>query len=226
MAQKPNNRKKIDLSIVNSEMTTKIPEDFTEFCITNNLKLPSINTGNGKALIAMLNTPDYYWDRENCNKFCKKFNIDSKDSIQLFNKKEQDGFKMIGLRGKYGIKYPYEISNKKAMRKNFSYNGTESDKKKEIDNIKEHIKSNYIDIPYNEWQNGHKNPDTADSSNENFVLQPPIQGRYRDRYIFLDTLTRIPTPKELSKLIKKGESPYTNDQLKNIRDMLIELNLD
>ena len=46
-----------------------------------------------------------------------------------------------------------------------------------------------------------------------------------DDYIFIDTLTKIPTPKKFKKMIDKGESPYTPTQLIEIRDYLISLNL-
>ena len=102
---------------------------------------------------------------------------------------------MIGKRGIYAIKYPYEVSNKKAMRQNFVYDGSEEKKNEEINKIKQNIKEDYIDIPNNKWQLGHKNPDTTDSTNKNLVLQPPIQAKYRDDYIFIDTLSlRHPHP--------------------------------
>ena len=218
--------KRIDLTIVTNETISTFPQDFREFAEKNGLsKALKTTSSNGKALAALVNTREYYWTPPDCEEFCKKFNIKSRDSIQLFNKKPQDGFEMIGKRGRYAIKYPYEVSNKKAMRLNFVYDGSEQQKNEEINNIKQHIKSNYIDISNNEWQLGHKNPDTTDSTNKNLVLQPPIQAKYRDDYIFIDTLTKIPTPKKLKKLIDQGESPYTKEQLRYLRDILINLNL-
>ena len=218
--------KRIDLTIVTNAMISTFPQDFTDFAKKNGLsKALNITSANGKALAALVNTREYYWTPPDCEEFCKKFSIKSRDSIQLFNKKPQDGFEMIGKRGIYAIKYPYEVSNKKAMRQNFVYDGSEEKKNEEINNIKQHIKSNYIDIPNNKWQLGHKNPDTTDSTNKNLVLQPPIQAKYRDDYIFIDTLTKIPTPKKLKKLINQGESPYTKQQLRYLRDILINLNL-
>ena len=58
----------------------------------------------------------------------------------------------------------------------------------EIDKIKSSIKSDYIDISNSLWQLGHKNPNSSDNTSNNLVLQPPIQGKYRDNYIFIDTL--------------------------------------
>jgi hypothetical protein len=56
----------------------------------------------------------------------------------------------------------------------------------EINKIKSTIKADYIDVSNDLWQLGHKNPDSTDNSNKNLVLQPPIQGKYRDNYIFID----------------------------------------
>tara|TARA_X000000368_G_scaffold393864_1_gene359912 strand:- start:229 stop:900 length:672 start_codon:yes stop_codon:yes gene_type:complete len=218
--------KRIDLTIVTNETISTFPQDFTEFAEKNGLsKALNNKSANGKALAALVNTREYYWTPPDCEEFCKKFNIKSRDSIQLFNKKPQDGFEMIGKRGRYAIKYPYEVSNKKAMRLNFVYDGSEEQKNKRINKIKQNIKEDYIDISNNKWQLGHKNPDTTDSTNKNLVLQPPIQAKYRDDYIFIDTLTKIPTPKKLKKLIDQGESPYTKEQLRYLRDILINLNL-
>ena len=110
------------------------------------------------------------------------------------------------------------------MRKNFKFDGTKEEKNKEISKIKDNIKSNYIDIPNSEWQLGHKNPDSTDNSNNNMVLQPPIQAKYRDNYIFIDTLTKIPTPKKLKKLIKKKEIQFTNEQISEYISIFQELN--
>ena len=86
------------------------------------------------------------------------------------------------------------------MRAGFVWNGTEEQKNIEIENIKAHIQGNYCDVPNKDWQLGHKNPDSGDNSSSNLVLQPPIQAKYRDNYVFLNTLTKMPTPKKFEKL--------------------------
>ena len=86
-------------------------------------------------------------------------------------------------------------------------------KKNEIDKIKSTIKSDYIDVPNALWQLGHKNPGSTDNSNENLVLQPPIQGKYRDNYIFIDTLTKFPMPNKLEIMIEKKEIEFTAEQI-------------
>lgn len=59
----------------------------------------------------------------------------------------------------------------------------------------------------------------------NLVLQPPIQAKYRDKYIFLDTLTKIPTPKTFKEMNEANQLPYTKEQLKNLREYLNSLDL-
>ena len=200
------------------------PEDFNKFCRDNHLKPPKVDTGNGKALSIMLNNPNCYLTRKECDEVTLKFNIDTSDSIQLFNKHEQWGLKCSDVRGKYYVEYPYKITNKPKMRKNFKYDGTEESKNSEINNIKSHIMSNYIDVPNDKWQLGHKNPDIEDNTNNNLVLQPPIQAKYRDNFIFMDTLTKTPTPKYLIQMIE-DKSPYSKEQLKSLKDYFTTLEL-
>jgi hypothetical protein len=76
-----------------SELPLKYPDEFNEFCQMNELKPPNITTGKGKALSVMLENKNKYWDRDTCDKFVEKFNIKTKDSIQLFNKQSQWGIK-------------------------------------------------------------------------------------------------------------------------------------
>ena len=84
-------------------------------------------------------------------------------------------------------------------------------------------KTDYIDIPNHLWQLGHKNPDSIDNSNKNLILQPPIQGKYRDNYIFIDTLTKIPTPKILDKMIHNKEIEFTKYQISKYLDIFTKL---
>ena len=217
---------RINMTEVTPKMILSYPDEFKQFVIRNNLKLPNISSGNGKALAAMLNNKWKFWQADDCNAFCKLFNIQSRDPLQLFNKKAQNGFASCKEKGKNYICYPYRVSNKWSMRQDFKYDGTEEDKNKEINKIKKNILEDYVNQPNESWQLGHKNPFSSDSSSANLVLQPPIQSKYRDRYIFIDTLTRIPAPDELFKLIKNGKSPFTNAQLRELRDGLKQVNLD
>jgi hypothetical protein len=208
------------------KLSAEYPQEFIDFCTQHILTPPKITTGNGKALSVMLENANFYWDREVCDAFVKKFDIPTRDSIQLFNKHEQWGIKTSTERGKNYIVYPYELSNKHKMRKDFKYNGTEQEKNAEIDKIKSTIATDYVHVPNNEWQLGHKNPESEDNSNENLVLQPPIQAKYRDNYIFLDTLTKIPTPKTIIKLYQQEKCPYTKSQLLELKAFLQTITQD
>lgn len=196
-----------------SKIPDSYPEEFNDFCRANNLKPPKINSGNGKALAAMLANPSSYFDRDTCDKFVDKFDIKTRDSIQLFNKHYGFGIQTSSERGKNYIVYPYCLSKKHKMRKNFNFDGTEEEKNNEINKIKSSIQSDYIDVGNSEWQLGHKNPDSEDNTSSNLVLQPPIQAKYRDNYIFIDTITKIPVPKKMKTMIEKGEINLSNDQI-------------
>ena len=201
------------------------PEEFIKFCKKNELNYPDIKSGNGKALCAMLLTPNKYWERESINAFVEKFNIKTKDSIQLFNKHAQWGIATSPNRGKNYILYPYELSHKNMMRKNFKFDGTNEKKNNAIDQIKKEILGDYVNVPNKDWQLGHKNPDSHDSSSKNLILQPPIQGKYRDNYIFIDTITKIPTPKKLISMYNENKCPYTREQLIILKDFLNSIQL-
>jgi hypothetical protein len=209
------------------EMDTipEYPEEFVEFAKANNLAPPRFNSKNGKALSAMLNNPYKYWNRESADQFVKKFGIETKDSIQLFNKHEQWGIKTSNQRGKNYILYPYSLSNKHKMRKDFKFDGSVAEKNAEIDKIKSTIQHDYVDVPNESWQLGHKNPESDDNKSSNLVLQPPIQAKYRDKYIFLDTLTKIPTPKTIIQMYNLGDCPYTTEQLIQLKEWLNGLSI-
>lgn len=221
--------KSTKLEIINvsaiKTISNEYPTKFIKFCNDNKLTPPSTTTGNGKALCVMLANPNNYLTRKECSEVCEKFKIKTDDTIQLFNKHEQWGIKGSSHRGQYYIPTPYTLSNKYKMRKDFKYDGTKESKNSEIDNIKSHLRLNYVDVPNKDWQLGHKNPDSEDNSSNNLVLQPPIQAKYRDNYIFIDTFTKIPTPKQLEKMIKNDVSPYSDNQLKKIRDFLNTIKL-
>lgn len=189
-------------------------------------KLPGNKSKKGVAYAAMSNNLQNHFDIERAEELLIMAGHTKTAPHQAFRHMIQDGFAKRKLgNGLYAFVYPYEISGKYKMRKGFKYNGSEEEKNKHIELIKKDIQKNYIDIPNEKWQLGHKNPDTDDSSNSNLVLQPPIQGRYRDDYIFLDTLTKSPTPKKFIRDIKNGKSPYTKQQLKDMRDYLLTLDL-
>ena len=125
------------------------PIEFESFCLENDLKPPKIQSGNGKALSAMLQFPNKYWDRKACDAFVKKYEIPTKDSIQLFNKHSQWGIKTNSdehVKGKLYIVQPFSQSNKHKMRKSFKFDGTQQEKESEIAKIKSTIQEDYIHI--------------------------------------------------------------------------------
>jgi hypothetical protein len=227
-----NSNKEYSLSLIDTSKVEEIkeyyPEEFNEFCTLHKIFPPKINTNNGKALSVMLHHPNNYWNRETSFEFCRKFGIETKDSIQLFNKHSQWGISTSsGIhRGKYYIEYPYKTSNKHKMRKNFKYNGTVEEKYMEIEKIKSTIKHDYVDVPNDKWQLGHKNPGSIDNSITNQVLQPPIQPKYRDDFIFIDTLTKIPLPLKMKKMLQKGEIVFTNQQIQDYLEIFNNLLAD
>ena len=164
------------IDVKNIKEILPYPTEFIEFCKVNNLKPPKEVSKNGKALSVMLNNPNKYWDRDTSEEFVKKFNIDTKDSIQLFNKHEQWGIKCCREKGKNYIIYPYTLTKKHKIRLPLNFNKTKEEKFNEIEKIKSTIMIDYIDIPNHLWQLGHKNPESEDNTCNNLVLQPPIQG--------------------------------------------------
>ena len=213
------NRSLINIDSI-STLYSNYPDDFINWCEINKVKPPKINTANGFALSCMLHNPDSYFKREECSKIMEKFNFKTNDSIQLFNKTDQWGLYSSKERGIYYIPLPYKISPKRDMRMNFTFDGTEKDKNNKIDLIKQNIKEDYIDVSNDEWQLGHKNPNSGDNSDNNLVLQPPIQSKYRDDFIFIDTLTKIPTPEKFIKDDKNKKSYYTIEQQKILYEYL------
>jgi hypothetical protein len=201
------------------------PSAFLNFCTLNQMRPPRFHSNAGKALRTMLAHPSYYWTRTSCDAFVKKFNLTSKDSIQMFNKHAQWGLcTNSGTdRERYYVVYPYRTSTKYNIRKNFTYNGTADERNKKIEQIKSTIKTDYIDVPNEKWQLGHKNPDMDHLDGKNMVLQPPIQCKYRDDYIWIDTLTKMPMPNKLQRMVSKGEIPLTLEQISSYRQVFDEL---
>lgn len=204
------------------------PIEFESFCLEHDLKPPKIQSGNGKALSAMLQFPNKYWDRKACDAFVKKYDIPTKDSIQLFNKHSQWGIKTNSdehVKGKLYIVQPFSLSNKHKMRKSFKFDGTQEEKENEISKIKSTIQEDYIHIPHDQWQLGHKNPGSTDNSTNNLILQPPIQAKYKDDYLFFDTLTKMPLPNKLERLLDKKEITLTQDQIEDYLNLFMKLKM-
>lgn len=213
------NRSLINLDSITT-LYSSYPDEFNHWCQINKVKPPQVNTANGFALACMLHNPSNYFKREECDKIMEKFNFKTSDSIQLFNKTDQWGLYSSKERGIYYIPLPFRLSPKRDMRINFNFDGTEEDKNNKINLIKKNIKEDYLDVPNNQWQLGHKNPNSGDNHTNNLVLQPPIQAKYKDNFIFIDTLTKIPTPEKFIKDDKNNKSYYTEKQQKILYEYL------
>jgi hypothetical protein len=208
------------------ELPSDYPEEFKIFCEENDIKLPKLTSSTGKAWCLMATYKYKYFNREICEQLAEKFSISSNDIIQQFNKVNQKGVKSssdLHDKGKSYIVYPYCLSNKHKMRKDFKFSGTEEEKNNEIDKIKSTIKTDYIDVSNSLWQLGHKNPGSTDNTDENLVLQPPIQGKYRDNYIFIDTLTKFPMAHKLEVMIQKKEIEFTAEQIMSYKQIFDKL---
>jgi len=215
---------RIDVSTIDT-LYTEYSEELIQFCQENGLKPPNKTSNQGIALAAMTANPTSYWDSDACNEYFAKFNIKSNNPNQAFNKHNQWGAKTnSGIeRNRLYIVYPYALSNKHKMRKDFKFDGTVAQKNDEIDKIKSTITTDYIDVPNEQWQLGHKNPGSTDSSNDNLVLQPPIQGKYRDNYVFIDTLTKFPLASKLKSMIEKKEVEFTPEQIASYKALFDKL---
>lgn len=200
--------KKIDLSPYCVPFND-YPDDLKKIASDNDIILPSISNNRGQAL-ALMAQPEIrgsqYIDRETATKYFTKIGYETKDSIQAFNK--DTGIIRIKMRGKYCLKYPFEIDKTHInKRKDVKITG---DKKTIVENIKEFFMKNIINIPFEEWQTGHLDPTIDDSSEDNLSYQPPIQSKYRDRFKFDKFFHKIwPTGNEL---IRNIDEYYTEKE--------------
>lgn len=192
---------------------TEYSKEFMEFAAKHKINLSKLNTltGQGIALLTCEENRNKYALRNDLEKFYNTLNMETEDAIQCVNKCNQWGLKRLPAKGIYCIPYPFEYDSLKVeQRKNNKILG---DRNEQIDLIKKFIKTNYLDVPNEKWQVGHKDPTKADNTN-NLIYQPPIQGKYRDRYKFDNMgLTKTPTVKELSKNINKYYTKKEQEEL-------------
>jgi hypothetical protein len=193
---------------------TDYPEDLKRFAEENKLQLPAITSlrGQGLALLAQPGVRgEQYLGRTEADKFFKNIGMESKDSIQGFNKATGLKNKKVN-RGMYCLDFPFICDTVDIeKRKGASISG---DKNSQIDFIKSWWKKNLIDIPYEDWQIGHLDPTKPDASEENLAFQPPIQAKYRNRFKW-DSLFHKMWP-TASELVPKIDSYYTDDEQKKI----------
>lgn len=141
--------------------------------------------------------------------YCARFGVPTTDPIQIINKTDQWGLRHMTLCKKYyTLPRPFEyIGIHVEKRKNFTSNTSDEDKEKEVLRIKRYITENYIDVPTNLWQMGHRDPNGSNDAG-NLIMQPPLQGRYRDAFKFDDNGLRLcPTVAELKRNALKYYSP-------------------
>lgn len=193
--------------------------DFKDFCDSNGITLPNINSIKGQviALLTHEENRNLYIDRPRLDSFLKRAGFASRDSIQAINKTDQWGLVHVTEDRKYyKIPYPFQFTDLHLKKRNLAKIGGGRDEK--INFIKEYISVNYTDIKNDDWQIGHKDPNSTDSSEENLIYQPPIQGRYRDRFKFDDIgLTKWPTTRELENNFNKY---YSDEEQMKILEIL------
>ena len=197
-----------------TKMFEAYPEDLREFAKENDIELPTITGKRGQAL-ALMAQPEirgqFYVDRKTAELFFKNISMYSADVIQAFNK--STGIKRMDVKGKYCIKYPFEADKVDIdKRKDANISG---DRNLYINTVKEWHRENVIDVPNEKWQVGHLDPTIGDSSEKNLAYQPPIQGKYRDRFKFCKSFIKMwPTAKEL--VNKNKISIYYTDEEQKI----------
>lgn len=177
-------------------------DELQSFARQHDIKLPSLQKLGGQAL-ALLSHPANagvrYANREIATNFFTKIGMVSNDTIQPFNKIEQIGIALTReRRGHYTVKYPFEYCRTHVeKRKNMDI--SEEGKADFISLVKKWWLDNLVNVPDEQWQKGHLDPDIPDSSSNNLAWQPPIQGKARDRFKFSAIFgERVwPTVKEL-----------------------------
>jgi len=213
-------------TLINIDLYTKkfdsYPQDLVEFAQKNKIRLPKLKCKKGQAL-ALLSQPEVraqkHLGRDEATRFFQNIGMKTPDSIQLFNK--ATGFKMLKTESiqklaYYCLQYPFESDTTDLdKRKGASISG---DKNTSINATKEWFKKNVIDVPNEKWQIGHLDPTIADASEKNLAWQPPIQGKYRDRFKFdAQFLKMWPTAKEL---VPKMNKYYTENEQKMMYEAL------
>lgn len=193
------------------------PHELVTFANENSVSLPSITSMRGQAL-AFLALPENLGKANIGRKEAEQFFADNKmetqDAIQQFNK--ATGIKRISKRGFYGLVYPYEIDRVDIdKRKGVNISG---DKDTWINAIKLWWQENLINVPNEQWQMGHLDPTIGDGSESNLSWQPPIQGKYRNRFKWDKVFHRMwPTGQEL---IRKWDKYYTEEEQKALYESL------
>jgi hypothetical protein len=197
---------------------TNYGEDFLSFCSVNGVKIPNINTLKGQ-VVALMTSPinrNKYIDRGQLEKFIKTIKMESKDVIQTINKTDQWGLKSETVNRKfYTIPFPFVYVSIHIKKRILPKLENRDDK---INYIKEYLTHNYLNIPNDKWEVGHMSPNDPNITENKLIYQPPIQGKFRDRFKYDNIgLIKYPTPQELSSNFDKY---YTEDEQKTIFNLL------
>ena len=189
------------------------PLDLTQFCSENKITLPKLDTLRGQGLALMSQSEvrgQKHLTRHETDSFFEKIGMVTTDSIQGFNKTM--GLKRINKKGIYCLMYPFEYDMTDIeKRKGCSISG---DRNTSINIIKQYWKDNLVDVPNDNWQIGHLDPTIADATEKNLAYQPPIQGKYRDRFKWDCMFQRMwPTAKEW---ISKMDEYHTETEQKEM----------
>lgn len=193
-------------------------DDFIFFCEKNKIKLPKINSIKGQvvSLMTSVDNRNKFIDRNLLDEFIKFIGMDSMDIIQSINKTNQWGLMSKTIEKKfYTIPYPFIYIDIHLKKRNIQELSGRDDK---INYIKKYLTYNYIDIPNDKWEIGHMDPNDPNVSDEKLVYQPPIQGKFRDRFKYDSMgLIKLPTPQELNKNMDKY---YSKEEQIKILDIL------
>lgn len=196
---------------------TAYPAELTSFAEENNIQLPPLTTMRGQAL-ALMAQPEIrgkpYLRRQEADTFFTNIGMETKDAIQQFNK--ATGVKRIAKKGVYSLTYPFECDKVDIdKRKGVSIDG---DRNSFINGVKDWWKKNLLDIPNDDWQIGHLDPTIDDASEKNLAYQPPIQGKYRNRFKWDSLFHKMwPTAAEL---VPKIDSYYTEKEQRMLYESL------
>lgn len=187
---------------------TAYPDELLEACRAAGLTLlPGITSIRGQAL-ALMAQPEVrgqlYLTPDDAVQFLKQIGSETRDAIQAFNK--ATGLKRVNMRAKYCLEFPFAFDlTDKIKRQGASISG---DRDSLINSVKKFWSDNLVNVPNPEWQLGHLDPTVPDASESNLAWQPPIQGRYKDRFKWCPMFQRMwPTAKEL---VPKFDQYYTD----------------
>ena len=200
-----------------SKYTTKFteyPVDFKDECKKNNVKLPGIDSLAGQAY-ALMAQPEIrgtkHLGRNEADKFFEQIGMETKDSIQPFNKTSQKGLVRLDLPNGYCLAYPFQFDMTTVNKRTDTV--ISGDRDAQINAVKDWYRKNLLDIPNDKWQEGHLDPTIGDASENNLAYQPPIQKVYKNKFKW-DKIFFKMWPTAEKELIPKIDKYYTEKEQK------------